>query len=108
MTFRVAVGGFMHETNTFAPTKAAYEAFVHGAGWPALCAGPTLVEATRNVNMGISGFVEEAQAAGWTLLPTVWCHASPSAHVTKDAFERIAGDIVERLRSAGPVDGVYL
>jgi microcystin degradation protein MlrC len=108
MTFRVAVGGFMHETNTFAPTKAAYEAFVHGAGWPALCAGPALVEATRNVNMGISGFVEEAQAAGWTLLPTVWCHASPSAHVTKDAFERITGDIVERLRAPGPVDGVYL
>ena len=34
MTFRVAVGGFMHETNTFAPTNAGYEAFVHGAGWP--------------------------------------------------------------------------
>jgi microcystin degradation protein MlrC len=108
MTFRVAVGGFMHETNTFAPTKAGYEAFVHGAGWPALCTGPALLEATRNVNMGISGFVEEAQAAGWSLVPTVWCHASPSAHVTEDAFERITGDIVARLEAAGPVDGVYL
>lgn len=31
---RIAVGGFLHETNTFAPTKATYEAFVHGGGWP--------------------------------------------------------------------------
>jgi microcystin degradation protein MlrC len=108
MTFRVAVGGFMHETNTFAPTKAGYEAFVHGAGWPGLCFGPALIEETRNVNMGICGFVEAAEAAGWSLLPTAWCHASPSAPVTEDAYERIAGEIVGRIAAAGPVDGVYL
>ena len=27
---RIAVGGFLHETNTFAPTKATYADFVHG------------------------------------------------------------------------------
>ncbi|MDQ4135176.1 MAG: M81 family metallopeptidase, partial [Pseudomonadota bacterium] len=108
MTFRVAVGGFMHETNTFAPTKAGYEAFVHGAGWPGLCMGPALIEATRNVNMGICGFIEEAEAAGWSLVPTAWCHASPSAPVTEDAFERIAGEIVARIAAAVPLDGVYL
>ncbi len=108
MTFRVAVGGFMHETNTFAPTKAGYEAFVHGAGWPGLCFGPALIEETRNVNMGICGFIEEAEAAGWSLVPTAWCHASPSAPVTEDAFERIAGEIVARITAAVPLDGVYL
>jgi microcystin degradation protein MlrC len=108
MTFRVAVGGFMHETNTFAPTKAGYEAFAHGAGWPGLCFGPALIEETRNVNMGICGFVEEAEASGWSLVPTAWCHASPSAPVTEDAFERITGAIVERIQAAGPLDGVYL
>ena len=30
----IAVGGFLHETNTFAPTKATYADFVHGGGWP--------------------------------------------------------------------------
>ncbi|MDU1672211.1 MAG: M81 family metallopeptidase, partial [Bradyrhizobium sp.] len=29
---RVAIGGFLHETNTFAPTKADYDAFMHGGG----------------------------------------------------------------------------
>ena len=33
---RIAVGGFLHETNTFAPTKATFDDFVHGGGWPAM------------------------------------------------------------------------
>ncbi|MGH8712892.1 MAG: M81 family metallopeptidase, partial [Casimicrobiaceae bacterium] len=35
----IAVGGFQHETNTFAPSKADYAAFEHGGGWPPLVAG---------------------------------------------------------------------
>jgi microcystin degradation protein MlrC len=27
---RIAVGGFLHKTNTFAPTKATYDDFLHG------------------------------------------------------------------------------
>src|SRR6201999_3168157 len=36
------------------------------------------------------------------------CYAGPSAHVTEDAFERIVGVMVERIKAAGPLDGVYL
>ena len=47
-------------------------------------------------------------AAGHRTIGLVWGAASPSAQVTRDAYERIVGDLVERLREAGPVDGVYL
>src|SRR5436305_351590 len=33
---RIAVGGFLHETNTFAPTTATYDDFVHGGGWTSM------------------------------------------------------------------------
>ena len=105
---RIGVGGFLHETNTFAPTKASYEAFMQGGGWPAMAKGAELLGATRAVNVGMSGFIEAAQAAGWSLAPTVWCAASPSAHVREDAYERIAAMIVDGLAAAGPLDGVYL
>lgn len=36
MTRRILVAGFQHETNTFAPTKAAYANFERGEGFPAL------------------------------------------------------------------------
>jgi len=39
----IAVGGFQHETNTFAPSKADYAAFVDGGGWPELTFGDGLV-----------------------------------------------------------------
>ena len=41
---RIAVGGFLHETNTFAPTKAGYADFVHGGGWPAMTQGADVLK----------------------------------------------------------------
>jgi microcystin degradation protein MlrC len=105
---RIAIGGFLHETNTFAPSPADFDAFATGGGWPAMSQGASLLEATRNVNIGICGFVEAARGAGWSLAPTVWCAASPSAQVTEDAYERIAAMIVDGIAAAGPLDGVYL
>lgn len=105
---RIAVGGFLHETNTFAPTKAAYADFVHGGGWPAMTQGADVLKTMRNINVGLAGFVEAAEVQGWELVPTIFSAASPSAHVTEDAYERIAGVIVKGIRNAGPLDAVYL
>src|SRR6266849_946243 len=105
---RIAVGGFLHETNTFAPTKAVYDAFVQGGGWPPMSQGAQLVERMRNINVGMAGFVPAAEAQGWELVPTIWCAASPSAHVTEDAYERVARLIVDGIKAAGAIDGVYL
>src|SRR6266850_2261346 len=105
---RIAVGGFLHETNTFAPTKAVYDAFVHGGGWPPMSQGPKLLEKMRDINVGMAGFVPAAETEGWELVPTIWCAASPSAHVTKDAYERVAQAIVDGIKTAGAIDGVYL
>ena len=105
---RIAVGGFLHETNTFAPTKAVYDAFVQGGGWPPMLQGAKLLEKMRNVNVGMAGFVPAAETEGWELVPTIWCAASPSAHVTKDAYERVAKAIVDGIKAAGAIDGVYL
>jgi microcystin degradation protein MlrC len=104
---RIAIGGFLHETNTFAPTKATYEDFVHGGGWPRMATGPDVLR-LRNINVGISGFIEAADAQGWELVPTVSCGASPCAHVTEHAYERIARVIVDGIAAAGRLDAVYL
>src|SRR6266478_4005968 len=105
---RIAVGGFLHETNTFAPTKATYDAFVQGGGWPPMAMGAKLLEKMRDINVGMAGFVPAAETEGWELVPTIWCAASPSAHVTKDAYERVAKAIVDGIKAAGAIDGVYL
>src|ERR1700682_2594743 len=105
---RIAVGAFLHETNTFAPTKATYDDFVHGGGWPSMAQGDDVLGVMRDINVGLAGFVEAAEAQRWELVPTISCGASPSAHVTKDAFERIVKVMVDGIRAAGPLDAVYL
>ena len=105
---RIAVGGFLHETNTFAPTKAGYADFVHGGGWPAMTQGADVLKMMRNINVGLAGFIDEAETHGWQLVPTIFAAASPCAHVTKDAYERIAGVIVDGIKNALPFDAIYL
>src|ERR1700728_1740566 len=46
---RIAVGGFLHETNTFAPTKASFDDFVHGGGRPAMAQGHDVLKVMRNI-----------------------------------------------------------
>lgn len=105
---RIAIGGFLHETNTFAPSKATYEDFAHGGGSGRMLRGAEIVETCRDINAAISGAIRHGEAAGWDLRPTLFCATSPSAHVTEDAFERIAGELLERIAAELPLDGVFL
>ena len=105
---RIVIGGFQHETNTFAPTKAGLDAFTRVGSWPALITGEGLFDAVAGINLSVAGFIDAARAAGHDLVPTTWAAASPSAHVTDAAFEHIAGLIVDGVRAALPADAVYL
>jgi microcystin degradation protein MlrC len=105
---RIAIGGFQHETNTFAPSKADYAAFEAGGGWPGVQYGETIFGAVDGTNIPAAGAIQALRALGHTMVGTAWGAASPSAHVTADAFERIAGELIKNLEKAKPVDGVYL
>ena len=105
---RIAVGGFQHETNTFATFNATYDDFAQACAWPGLTRGEGLFDAVAGINIGIAGFVEAAQAAGHELLPLSWSQATPSAQVTEDAYERIVGQMVTDLASLQDLDGLYL
>lgn len=105
---RIAIGGFQHETNTFAPSPATFEDFARAGAWPGLTRGGPLFEVTAGLNIAIAGFIETARADGHELLPLSWAQATPSAHVTQDAFNRITGQIVVDLKDLRHVDAVYL
>lgn len=104
----IAIAGMQHETNTFAPTKADLAAFEHGGGWPALSRGAQVLAAVEGANIPVQGAIEAFRGAGHRIEPLVWGSASPSAHVTREAFETIVGEMLERIARLGPIDGVYL
>jgi len=105
---RIAVAGFQHETNTFAPTLAGYADFEEADAWPGLLRGGDVLRGLKGINIPITGFADAASAAGgYEIVPILWCTAEPSSYVTSDAFERITGMILEGIAGAGELDGIY-
>jgi microcystin degradation protein MlrC len=108
---RLAIGGFLHESHSFAPRATTYPDFVQPGGFPRLQRGAGMIEAVRGTSVPIAGAIATAEAAGATLVPLGWCIANPAGTIVDDAFERIAAMLVDALAQAldaGPLDGVYL
>ncbi|MFK7754684.1 MAG: M81 family metallopeptidase [Sedimentitalea sp.] len=108
MSARVAFAGFLHETNTFAPSRAELADFVKGGGHMPLSRGDEVISRSRGVNVAIAGGAEFGESQGWDLVPVLWAAATPSAHVAQDAYESITGDIISDIVAAMPLDGIFL
>jgi microcystin degradation protein MlrC len=111
MIQRIAIGGFLHESHSFAPQPTTYADFVRPAGFPPLTEGAAVLEAIRRTSVPAAGALAVADAAGAAVIPLAWCFANPAGPVQDEAFERIAALICAELSRAldeAPLDGVYL
>jgi microcystin degradation protein MlrC len=103
MTIRIALGGIVHETNTFAlsPTDLA-EFEANG-----LYVGEELRNLT-DTNTVVGGAIESIDAdPELELIPTAFSHAIPGGTVSREAFEHIVGQITDGIVAAKP-DAVVL
>ena len=69
---RIAIGGFLHESHSFASQPTTYQDFVHPAGFPPLCHGATLVDALRHASVPAAGAISVVEAEGATIIPLAW------------------------------------
>jgi len=103
---RIALGGFLHEVNSFSELRANYAYFDGNPARPPFLKGGEIIESLQN-----SGFCPAGFIPAWTdndeLVPLVWANGGAGGLVTRDAFERIVGELIGRLSAAMPVDGVY-
>lgn len=101
---RIAIGGIEHETNTYATAAMGFTAigaFVTARGEE--CAR------YRGKRTAVGGFYAAADRLDDVeLVPTLWCWAGPSGVIERAAYESLRDELIERLRAAGPVDGVAL
>jgi microcystin degradation protein MlrC len=105
---KIAVGGFQHETNTFAPAKAGWQAFIDGGGWPTAQKGAAIPGEMEGLNIPLAGAITRLRALGHEIVPLAWANASPSDAVTAEAYERVADWMISELTARGPFDGIYL
>ena len=108
---RIAIGGFLHETHSFAPRPTTYRDFLNPGGLPAMQAGDALIPGLRATSAPIAGAIAVGEEAGVSLVPLAWAFANPAGPIEDEAFERLAAQICVRLADAldeAPLDGVYL
>ena len=103
---RIAVAGFQHETNTFAPEPATMADFRMADSFPPLLEGEAVLAGTRNTSLPMGGFLRAA--TGVEIVPLAWASAEPSGRVRDDAYETISAMILDGVARAGPIDGIYL
>ncbi|MDQ1079231.1 M81 family metallopeptidase [Pseudoroseomonas cervicalis] len=108
---RIALGGFLHESHSFAPRSTGWEEFRSPGGFPGFQRGAGLLDTLRPTSVPSAGAIERAAELGATLVPLAWSFANPAGPVTEQAFERISACIIADLADAldaGKLDGVYL
>lgn len=102
----IAIAGFTHETNTFAPipTRLADFGARKGGGVPE---GPDVFERVE-AQSSFQGFCEAARAAGARLHPVLHAYAPPGGVIERECFETLATRIVAGIADAGRLDAVFL
>jgi len=98
---KIGIASFSHETNTFAPEQNDSMDAVH------IRRGETLLPDGVSRSF-IGGFVEVAKRqSGVELVPTVGISFSRGGLIHADVYEHCRNMIVDALREAAPLDGVY-
>ncbi|WP_421992765.1 M81 family metallopeptidase [Roseococcus sp.] len=108
---RIAVGGFLHESHSFAPVVTHWVNFLQPGGLPPLLRASKMVEALKGTSVCAAGAITEATGKGATIAPLGWCFAQPAGPVTREAFERISAMLLDALSQAlmeGPLDGIFI
>ncbi len=100
---RIALAGIYQESHSFSPALATLDQFKAGY----LLHGDEIFQNLSGLNHEISGALEAA--ANHEIVPLVYASAGSSGQpIRRGTYDRLAGDILDRLREALPVDGVLM
>ena len=109
--YNIAIAGFQHETNTFAPSLATYDEFLKEDSWPGLTAGDAILQQFRGMSLPLAGYVDAVHEDSQFVLnlhPILWASAEPSGYVAEDAYETIVQHICTGIATIDDLHGIYL
>ena len=90
---KLVLAQMKHETNTFSPVPTPLARFGHGRERP--WEGREAYEEFKGTGTALGAFIDLAERAGAEVVLPVAAQAWPSGRVAQDAYEHVAGRIVE-------------
>jgi len=100
---RVAVGGYLAVANSFATQRTGLEQFQRSK-----ISGDELINKMGRGDSAIAGFLRGAHEYGWNVAPLDYFFPGLAGKNTDEAHQWAKETIVNSLRKALPVDGVFL
>ena len=100
----IAIGGILHESNTFSNVPTNRAAFESGF----LIFDNEILDIWGEAHHEIGGFIEGASTYDWDLHPTLMAAATPAGRVTDAFFNETVTQLIQRIQSVPNLDGVLL
>ena len=105
MSKTILFGGLYHETHTFLAQQTGLAEFEDGGTH----IGAAAIERNRGNGSPSAGFIDYADRAGWTVIPTIQMAAQPAGRVTDAVADLFFEHFLAGLdRHIGEIDGIYL
>jgi microcystin degradation protein MlrC len=100
----IAIGGIMHESDTFNPARTGLADFMRRPTRPPAQA----LEQWSKSNDELSGYIEGAHSYGLDLVPVLMASATPKGPVTDEAFNTLTRELVDQVKAVPRLDGLLL
>ncbi len=101
---RVAIGGILHESNSFSNLPTDRTAFERGS----LRFGEAIFAEWAESQHEVGGFIAGARQYGFEIYPAMVAQATPAGPVTESALDSLTADLLARLQAAPKLDGLLL
>jgi microcystin degradation protein MlrC len=98
---RIALGGIIHETNTYCPGQTPLEDFE-------VWRGEEIVAKSKGYHTFAGGVIDAADALGAEIVPILTADTNPSGTIARDAYEALRDELLAGIRDAGALDAVVL
>ncbi|MED4940711.1 M81 family metallopeptidase [Heyndrickxia coagulans] len=101
---RIAIGGIMHETNTFSTVKTTADLFKRYE-WQV---GREIFDHHAKVNDYLGGMIAKGHELGVELVPAFWANTNPTGLITRDAYRELIETLLNHIGKSGKLDGICL
>ena len=101
---RIALGALLFEGNSFSAVGADLHTFESHY----LVTGADVISALEDSSTEMAGAISACRSAGAEIVPLLATHGGAGGRVAAAAFDALKADLLNRLRDARPLDGLYL
>ena len=101
---KIAIAQYAQESHSFSPVPGSWSQFQAGH----VLRGSALIDHYQNTRTAISGAIDVTRPENVELVPLMGCFATSAGPLAQDVFDSLLSEMVERLRSALPVEGVFI